>query len=112
MDVGEEEQVVVAGYDLEKGTIGGTGGESASRVPCTSTSEAMGEEKQQQRQEQDTNGVWWDSDDDRENPLNWTAKNKWMNLALPSFITFITYAFPYSSLKTIIVICAWYAGEI
>lgn len=113
MDVREEQQVVVApklksqpntlvedaGYDLEKGTIGGTGGESASRVPSTSISEAVGEEKQQQRQEQgtpadiDTNVVWWESDDDRENPLNWTARKKWMNLALPSFITFITYDF-------------------
>jgi hypothetical protein len=38
----------------------------------------------------DPNEVWWDSDDDPANPLNWSFAKKWGNLGLVSFITFIT----------------------
>ncbi|KAK7734328.1 hypothetical protein SLS57_000020 [Botryosphaeria dothidea] len=87
--------------DLEKGLASGTAGEGASRAPSTSVSEAVtGEQQQQQQQQQeeeqgkpqedDRNLVGWDGDDDPENPLNWTSKKKWTNLALLSLVTLIT----------------------
>lgn len=41
------------------------------------------------RQDQDSNTIWWDSDDDPENPMNWSSANKWANLGIISIITFI-----------------------
>lgn len=87
--------------DLEKGLASGTAGEGASRAPSTSVSEAVTGEQQQQQQQQeeeeqgkpqedDRNLVGWDGDDDPENPLNWTSKKKWTNLALLSLVTLIT----------------------
>ncbi|KAL1623596.1 hypothetical protein SLS56_008236 [Neofusicoccum ribis] len=79
--------------DTEKGTGVGAGGEGISRAPSTSVSEAIGGEQQQQEQgslqEHDQNVVWWDGDSDPENPLNWSEKKKWTNLALLSCVTFI-----------------------
>ncbi|KAL0257856.1 hypothetical protein SLS55_007022 [Diplodia seriata] len=76
--------------DVEKGA----GGDGTSRPPSTFTSEAAegGQQQQQQdrTQDDDSNLVWWDSDTDAENPLNWPAKKKWANLGLVSFVTFIT----------------------
>lgn len=43
------------------------------------------------RQDQDSNTIWWDSDDDPENPMNWSSANKWANLGIISIITFIMY---------------------
>jgi hypothetical protein len=40
---------------------------------------------------QDENTVWWDSDDDPANPMNWSEKKKWANVAIMSMITFLTY---------------------
>ena len=34
--------------------------------------------------------VWWNDDQDPENPQNWTAKKKWSNIAVMSSITFLT----------------------
>lgn len=85
--------------DLEKGLASGTAGEGASRAPSTSVSEAVTGEQQQQQQQQEEQGkpqeddrnlVGWDGDDDPENPLNWTSKKKWTNLALLSLVTLIT----------------------
>jgi hypothetical protein len=33
--------------------------------------------------------VWWDSEDDPANPLNWSAWLKWMNVSILAVITFI-----------------------
>ncbi|KAI9737959.1 MAG: hypothetical protein M1834_009329 [Cirrosporium novae-zelandiae] len=38
----------------------------------------------------DPDEVWWDGPDDPENPLNWTIKIKWINIALVSCLTFLT----------------------
>jgi hypothetical protein len=38
---------------------------------------------------EDPNIVWWDSEDDPANPLNWTSLKKWTNIMLISGITFI-----------------------
>ncbi len=42
--------------------------------------------------------VNWDGPDDPENPLNWPAKQKWMNIGLLSAITLLTLV-PSESLK-------------
>lgn len=34
--------------------------------------------------------VDWDGPDDKENPLNWPARRKWMNIGLLSIITLLT----------------------
>ena len=38
---------------------------------------------------EDPNIVWWDSEDDPANPLNWTPFRKWTNIILISIIVFI-----------------------
>ncbi|KAJ8123953.1 hypothetical protein ONZ43_g221 [Nemania bipapillata] len=40
--------------------------------------------------ENDPNIVWWDGDDDPENPYNWSATRKWLNTGCVSFQTFIS----------------------
>jgi hypothetical protein len=34
--------------------------------------------------------VWWDSEDDRENPMNWSERKKWSTIAIVSMVTFVT----------------------
>ncbi|KAF2176662.1 MFS general substrate transporter [Zopfia rhizophila CBS 207.26] len=41
-------------------------------------------------EETDPNVVFWDGQDDPENPMNWTAKKKWENIAVLAAITLIT----------------------
>lgn len=43
------------------------------------------------RQDHDSNTIWWDSDNDPENPMNWSSANKWANIGIISIITFIMY---------------------
>jgi hypothetical protein len=43
--------------------------------------------------ESDPHLVDWDGPDDPANPLNWTSKRKWGNVAILSFLTLITYVF-------------------
>lgn len=38
----------------------------------------------------DANIVWWDSDTDPGNPMNWSQPKKWTNICLVSFICFVT----------------------
>jgi hypothetical protein len=40
--------------------------------------------------ENDPNVVWWDGDDDPENPYNWSTARKWLNTGCVSFSTFIS----------------------
>lgn len=56
--------------DLEKGE------------PETHTSEASSEPH-------DPNIVDWDSPEDPQNPMNWSAKKKWSNIAILSFLTLL-----------------------
>lgn len=48
---------------------------------------------QQEQEQADPNIVWWDepADQDPENPMNWTEKKKWINIALLAMCTLITY---------------------
>lgn len=38
----------------------------------------------------DLNAVWWDGEDDPENPYNWTAAKKWSVVAVLAFLTLLT----------------------
>lgn len=38
----------------------------------------------------DANVVGWDGPNDPENPVNWTDKKKWLNIAVLSILSFIT----------------------
>lgn len=61
--------------DLEQNVVSNTGGEKEARLE---TSEFE---------------VWWNepADQDPENPMNWTNKKKWSNIAVMSAITFLTW---------------------
>jgi hypothetical protein len=48
----------------------------------------------------DPNIVWWDSDDDPHNPMNWSATKKWGTIALLSFLSFLTLV---KLVKTILI---------
>lgn len=50
----------------------------------------------EEKEEQDPNIVDWDGPTDPENPMNWTDKKKWANIAVLSIMTLVTYA-PLSS---------------
>jgi hypothetical protein len=39
--------------------------------------------------ESDTNVVWWDGDDDPENPMNWSERKRWSQVAIISLLTFL-----------------------
>lgn len=39
---------------------------------------------------QDASLVFWDGPDDPQNPMNWSEKKKWSNIALVSFVTFLS----------------------
>ena len=43
-----------------------------------------------EKAEHDPNIVWWDGDDDPQNPMNWTQKKKYGHVAIISAITFVT----------------------
>ncbi|ROT43004.1 MFS general substrate transporter [Sodiomyces alkalinus F11] len=45
---------------------------------------------QQQLNRHDDTTVWWDGDNDPENPYNWPAWRKYTNCGLISFLTFVT----------------------
>jgi hypothetical protein len=40
-------------------------------------------------EENDRNVVWWDGDDDPENPMNWSERKRWSQVAIISFLTFL-----------------------
>ncbi|KAF2842930.1 MFS general substrate transporter [Patellaria atrata CBS 101060] len=66
-----------ATLDAEKGLVqpGPTAAREREKVESTSS---------------EPNIVWWDGDQDPHNPMNWTEKRKWTNIAILSVITFMT----------------------
>jgi hypothetical protein len=38
----------------------------------------------------DPNAVRWNGDEDPENPMNWSAKKKWLNIGVISVMTLLT----------------------
>ena len=56
---------------------------------------AQGKEKgdvinEEDERAQDPNVVTWDGPDDPQNPMNWTMKKKWTNIAVLSILTLVT----------------------
>jgi len=62
---------------------------------------SMPEEKNVEAHPLDPYVVDWDGPDDPQNPLNWSSRMKWGNIAVVSSITFLTYA---KSIKTLLVL--------
>jgi hypothetical protein len=78
-------------YDAEKGGDLEKGGISH---PTTSSGEGDREEtvasKLPGAEELDPDVIFWDGDDDPENPMNWSNGVKWGNIAILSAITCVT----------------------
>ena len=79
----------------QKGT-GPSGLEKATDLEAgrhsTSTVDKKDAEVQAAHQEPaDPNIVDWDGPDDLGNPVNWSSKRKWTNIAIMAAITFLTY---------------------
>ena len=85
-----------ASSDLKKETVE-TDLEAGTRSSSsTKKEEQVGEDTQQvgedtQQVGSDPNIVDWDGPDDPANPINWSEKLKWGNVAVISSITFLTY---------------------
>lgn len=82
--------------DLEKGAYEPNSDfETATIVPepesepVTRDGPSSGEKKGEE-EERDPNLVTWDGPDDPENPMNWTMRKKWFNVAVLSILTIIT----------------------
>ena len=57
----------------------------------SSTIKGAAEAEAQPAEPVDPNIVTWDGPDDPANPINWTEKLKWTNIAIIASITFLTY---------------------
>jgi hypothetical protein len=57
--------------------------------PC-SLSDASEYEEPLSNSEEDPNVVWWDGENDPQNPLNWSSFAKWGAVAVVSGVTFLT----------------------
>ncbi|KAL2162333.1 hypothetical protein VTH06DRAFT_7246 [Thermothelomyces fergusii] len=86
----------LSNVDLEKGAHEpNSDTEAATVVPESDSVAAKGEsdssgEKGQTEPEKDPNIVTWDGPDDPMNPMNWTMRKKWTNIAVLATMTFIT----------------------
>ena len=47
-------------------------------------------DEEQEERERDPNVVTWDGPNDPQNPMNWTMKKKWTNIAVLSVLTLVT----------------------
>lgn len=69
--------------------------EDGTLVPEDTGSEEEGDieaapEKEEVTTETDPNMVYWSGPDDPENPMNWSDKKKWLNIATLSVMTLVT----------------------
>lgn len=76
--------------DLEKGAQSN----AVSTHSNAPTLAEKGDAAEEGQEENDPNIVDWDGPDDPQNPMNWTEKKKWSNIATLSLVTLITYAKP------------------
>lgn len=75
--------------DLEKGVSEPNSDVDAATIVPESGSGAPAGEKRE-AEDQDPNVVTWDGPDDPANPMNWTMRKKWSNIAVLSVLTIIT----------------------
>jgi hypothetical protein len=60
-------------------------------VSVASSARSVDEEKNVgDKSTEPSNEVWWDSEDDPQNPMNWSSFRKWGAIAVVSSITFLT----------------------
>jgi hypothetical protein len=75
--------------DLEKGPV-----EPSSDLEATTADEAEAtaadEKRQVDNHDKDPDIVSWDGANDPENPMNWTNRKKWFNIAVISILTVLT----------------------
>lgn len=80
--------------DLEKGAPEVSDFEAATIVADAGDSEPAAQGgpsgEKDHSGEVDPNVVSWDGPDDPENPMNWTDRKKWSNIAVLSILTIIT----------------------
>jgi hypothetical protein len=78
--------------DLEAGVIKDipSNGQEPETVSATLEKSSDLEEKNDVLDTESAFTVWWDSDDDPQNPMNWSPRRKWLNISILSFITFLT----------------------
>ena len=82
---GHPEKATPASSELEKDMDLEAGGNDSSR-----SSREKKEEAETAQVAVDPNIVDWDGPDDPQNPINWSSKLKWGNVAVISSITFLT----------------------
>ncbi|KAI1432785.1 cycloheximide resistance protein [Xylaria sp. CBS 124048] len=83
-DLKSEPSADRADIDIEKEA------EAIGQRKTNSDEEDEEEEEEEEESENDPNIVWWDGDDDPQNPLNWSTLRKTLNCGCVSFQTFVT----------------------
>ncbi len=82
--------------DLEMGNLGTRSPESTFDAAPTAVNSAQcsirakEETEGTSEEESDPNIVTWDGPNDPMNPMNWTDRKKWMNIAVLSIMTVVT----------------------
>jgi hypothetical protein len=74
---------------LEKDVEKEAGKDSAVTTPSRRSAEST-YAIQAPESENDSNIVWWDGENDPENPMNWSSFRKWSAIAIVSGVTFLT----------------------
>jgi hypothetical protein len=90
-DVDLEKGVSETNSDFEAATIVPEDSLPVTRDGSGSDSEKKGDETSN---EKDPNIVSWDGPNDPLNPMNWPMKKKWLNIAVLSVMTLITFVRP------------------
>jgi hypothetical protein len=65
------------------------GRESSSTTPSRRSADST-DAIQTQEAQNEANVVWWDGEDDPENPMNWSSFRRWGAIAVVSGVTFLT----------------------
>jgi hypothetical protein len=81
--------------DLEKGAYEPNSDYDTATIgpesePATRDGPAGEKREEEVKEERDPNIVSWDGPDDPTNPMNWTMRKKWSNIAVLSVLTIIT----------------------
>jgi hypothetical protein len=85
------ERAAPSDADLEKGVSEPASDlDAAGNVPRVQDVAPGDENDKLEKEETDPNVVSWDGPDDPTNPMNWTMRKKWANIAVLSVLTLIT----------------------
>ena len=75
---------------LDGATINGASTSDLEKGMGKEKGDIISEEDEQDERERDPNVVTWDGPNDPLNPMNWTMKKKWTNIAVLSILTLVT----------------------